>query len=818
MAYSLSQLAEMAHGVTSGEDHQNIEHLVIDSRAIVFGAQSIFIALKGHMMDGHEFVKSAYESGVRCFMVERLPEHQEFQNASFLVVEDCKVSLQLLAVTHRSTFHNTKVIGITGSNGKTIVKEWLSGMLAKEHMVVKSPKSFNSQLGVPLSIWQMKERHEYAIFEAGISLPNEMNALEKMIKPNIGIFTNIGQAHDAGFESHHQKIREKALLFEHCEMIICRKDHEAVYSHLISVFGKNKVFSWGRGHGANLEVQEAVADNGKTILQLSHREEIHSITIPADDIASLENAMHCIAALRYLGYAFWRIEELIQDIGSIEMRLELKEGIDGSLIINDAYINDITSLDIALQFQQKHGANRQKVVILSEMAETGMTEDQMHISIEKLLQQYQPDKILLVGPKLSKITVADAACQYYSTTKDLIAQLMHQKFINDIILIKGSRKHQFEELEKTLLRQSHSTTLSIDLGALEHNLATYASYLTANASLICVIKAGAYGSGSEEIAKALQYKGVDYLAVAFADEGVQLRKAGISMPIMVLNPDDGSLEDMCKYQLEPEVYDIHQLNSILKFLTESNQILSIHLKLDTGMSRLGFREEHLNEIIHILIENKSVTIASIFSHLASSEDVNDDDFTHKQVNVFAAMYHEICERLTIQPKRHILNSAGIHRFPQYHFDYVRLGLGLYGLDPNTEVASKLEKVHTLSARIIQIKTIQAGESVGYNRTLVVDKATIIAVLNIGYADGLFRASGNGRYSVQINGRDAKIIGNVCMDLTIVDVSHIHEIKTGDEAIIFGPKKPIELLAKACNTISYEILTRISPRIKRRFIT
>jgi alanine racemase len=473
---------------------------------------------------------------------------------------------------------------------------------------------------------------------------------------------------------------------------------------------------------------------------------------------------------------------------------------------------------LALQFLDKHGFGRTKNIILSDMVGTSMSDEEINRSITKLLNFYKIDNAFFIGKKMSKIHISTIQCHHFESTEDFLKSFDKVKFENGVTLIKGARTFKFEDIEKKLLRQSHSTTLTIDLAALEHNLATFASLLSKDTSLICVIKAGAYGSGSEEIAKVLQYKGATYLAVAFADEGVHLRKAGIYLPIMVLNPDEDSIESMLHYQLEPEVYDMNQLTMICKYLSLASQKkMTVHLKLDSGMSRLGFKPEHLDEMISILRTNPKLEIGTIFSHLAGSEAIDEDTYTEKQVSLFLIMYQRISDELNIKPKKHILNSSGIHRFPNYQFDYVRLGIGLYGIDPSAMINGKLEKVHVLEARIIQIKGVKKGDAVGYNRKGIMAKDGIIAVLNIGYADGLMRSCGNEKFSVFYRGSFCPIVGNVCMDLTIIDITNVQDASVGHTVEIFGKNNSIENLARACQTIPYEILTRISPRIKRRFI-
>ncbi len=793
-----------------------IHHLVIDSRGIMYPFSSLFFAIKGNVRDGHDFIDNAYQQGVRNFVINDSKFLEKYKDVNFILAHDVINVLQKIATDHRLKFPNLEVIGVTGSNGKTIVKEWLSIMFSKSKRVVKTPKSFNSQIGVPLSVWQINENHELGIFEAGISTRNEMAMLEKIIQPSIGIFTNIGQAHESGFDSIQEKIKEKVLLFEHCKSLIFCGDSEIIYKEITAFKRRSNqdlnIISWGFNDYNNIKIISQNRVGQDYILVLSYKEKKHTFSTSFLNEYFFENLMHCITTCLHLGLTDESIEDSIPFLSNLEMRLQITEGMQNSLLINDAYTNDREALNIAIPFLIKHAGKRRKIIILSELDNSSL--EQNAIILSELVSK-NIDQLVLIGKSWNDISLPSLV-MHFNTTSELINELDSIVFENTIVLIKGSRKYNFENIFSILSKQSHSVNLDIDLNALENNVSTFASLLKSNTQIIAIIKASAYGSGSEEVAKLLQNKGIAALGVAFADEGVQLRKGGITLPIIVLNADANSFNAIHEYNLEMEVYSIAHLKSILEwnngaFISKAR----IHLKLDTGMSRLGFQKDNLIQLIQLLVENP-IRVDTIFSHLSSSEDTNDDDFSHDQANRFKEYYSLICEKINYRPKRHLLNSSGIIRFPEYHFDYVRLGLGLYGIDSTDVIKNRLEKVHSLHAKIIQIKYLQPGDFVGYNRKHKVTQPMKIGILNIGYADGLLRKSGNSRYSVFINGNLASIVGNVCMDLTIIDITHIPNINENDSVEIFGKANPIENLAEVCDTIPYEILCRIAPRIIRNY--
>lgn len=796
------------------------EYLVTDSRSIDYPVLSLFFAISGTLHDGHNYIDDVIAKGVRNIIAEHQIKNIP-SGVNYFVVTDSKKALQQLVVHHRQQYKAIQVIGITGSNGKTTVKEWLGELLA-DRSVVKSPKSYNSQIGVPLSVWQIREVHQWGIFEAGISKHGEMAVLRDIIQPHIGIFTNIGDAHAEGFVDLNDKLMEKLLLFRHSDCIIFNEDESVVAATIRKIYPEKKLLSWGSSKASTIfRIITTEKRVGGSVLQIACKEKIVTMTIPFADNASLSNIGHCIALMLLLGYSQEVIQERIMGLHNIAMRLEMKSGIRDCVIINDSYNADLQSLKIALEFQAQQAGNRDKMLIISDFYQTGLDEKELNMRIAHLMQLHKLSDVIAVGRQISAIEpFMDPFILFrrFADTDALLTHLNEMNIDHKIILVKGARKFELEKVVEQLTARKHSATLETDLQALGANLRYFSDRLSTGTGLIAVIKAAGYGSGSIELAKFLEFSKVSFLAVAFADEGVELRKAGIRLPIMVLNPESGSIRDMIRYNLEPEVYAPDQLAEILQVMnTEQVSRFGIHLKLDTGMHRLGFDENEIDELLNLLSDQSLIEVRSIFSHLSSSEDPGDDSFTHLQADLFLKMYHKITGAIGYHPLKHLLNTAGILRFPLYHFDMVRLGLGMYGIDVTGKEKEHLEKVHTLTARVLQIKQLNKGDAVGYNRKELMDEDGYTATINIGYADGLLRNSGNRKYSVRINGIDYPVIGNVCMDLIIVLLGKHHDVKVGDDVVIFGKDKPIEILAEVNHTIPYEILSRISPRIKRVYI-
>ncbi len=817
MHYAIKNILTIIEGqwINKTIHEATIDHILFDSRKIIFPKSALFFAFTGIRSDGHQYIESLYEGGVRNFIVSKNLSLKKFPEANFIKVADTLMALQRLATFHRKQF-NLKTIGITGSNGKTIVKEWMFQLLHEDFNIVRSPKSYNSQIGVPLSVLQIEPEHELGIFEAGISTIDEMQKLQPIIDCEIGIFTNIGPAHDAGFNNLKEKISEKIRLFKNTTNIIYCKDQEASAKQIQQFKDKN-LFSWSRHSDATLRIiKEVTAPQGNTIIEANYQSNHTFIQIPFTDSASVENAIHCWATLLLLGFDPSIISQKMMCLEPVAMRLELKEGINNCTIVNDSYNSDLASLNIALDFlvQQERYTNR--VIILSDILQTGKDLIKLYSKVAHLLSEKKISKMIGIGseiPIIEKYLPKSISAQFYKDTFNFLSHFNPDVFEKQIILLKGARQFEFEKIANRLAQKNHKTVLEIDLNALVHNLNVYSQLLKPDTKMMIMVKAAAYGSGSSEVARLLEFQKVDYLAVAYADEGVQLRKAGIQLPIMVLNPEEATFDSLLRYKLEPEIYSLSLFNQLVQYLS-IDQKISVHLKLDTGMRRLGFEEKDIVDLCSFLKGNPKIYVKSIFSHLAASENPAHDDFTKKQAEKFLTFYDKIATTLGYQPIRHLLNSNGIVRFPQYQWEMVRLGIGLYGIDDSAIIQRQLERVHTLKATISQIREVQAGTTIGYGRSGKIDETKRIATISIGYADGFLRNAGNGNYKVLIRGKQASTIGNICMDMTMVDLSNIPEAGEDDEVIIFGKNLPVEELANCMETIPYEVFTNLSERIKR----
>ena len=795
-----------------------VEVLLTDSRQLYFPEAGIFFAIRGVHHDGHDFLGTVYGEGVRNFVVSRPVELERFSGANILLVPDTLLALQQLAAFHRAQF-DVQVLGITGSNGKTIVKEWLFQMLQGDYQVVRSPRSFNSQVGVPLSVWQLQPRHEIALFEAGISRMGEMELLERIIRPDIGLFTNLGEAHNEGFPDMGAKLREKLLLFKNAETILYCRDDEAV-DREIRALGK-RCFTWSRQYdAADLQIG-AIRQAGRfTLIEGVFQGQACSVRIPFHDNASIENAIHCWAFLLFMGVAQDQAARRMEQLEPVAMRLELKEGLNQCLIINDAYNFDFTSLNQALHFLERQAQDLQRTVIISDMLQGGESPDATYERIARMLSEKNVGRVIGVGVQARRLIdwlPFAVRQQYFANTAALLSALPALDFHREAILIKGARLFGLEQVAEQLARQAHQTTLEIHLDALAHNLRVYQRLLAPGVRTMAMVKAAAYGSGSREVARLLEFHRADYLCVAYGDEGADLRRAGIQLPILVLNPEPASFEQLLRYRLEPKVYSMEQLQSLVGYLQRHGGSLPLHLSVDSGMHRLGFDAHELPDLLEFLQGHPELEVRSIFSHLAASEDHRHDAFTHEQYRRFEAAYEQIVQVLGYRPLRHLLNSSGICRFPQYQMDMVRLGIGLYGIDASWEIQEKLRVVLYLKATISQIKILEPGESIGYGRLAKVEKPMRIATISIGYADGLPRSAGQGMYSVVIRGKKAAIQGAVCMDMCMVDVTAIPDARAGDVVYIFGEDPRVDMLADVARTIPYEILTGISARVKRVYI-
>lgn len=792
---------------------ETIQYLITDSRKVLASPKSLFVAIKGVRNDGHGFIAPLYAQGVRQFIVERTLDLTNYPDGNFYLVNSAITALQELATNHRGKF-NYPVIGITGSNGKTIVKEWIYQLLSPEKKCVKNPGSYNSQIGVPLSVWQMTEGHELGIFEAGISQPDEMLSLQKIIRPTIGIFTNIGSAHAEGFNSIQEKASEKAKLFKDAETVIYCSD----YSEVAEQFGSKsnpsqKLLAWGQKQGSNILLEFT----NEKIIKISGALGNHGFSLPFQDFASKENLIHCIVLLIHLGYSDEVIESKINLLQAVPMRLELKQGINRCQIINDAYNNDLGGLRISLDFL--NGLNqRKKTLILSDVLQSGLTLEELAAQIATVVKDSGIQKFIGIGfgfyTHHSPFDNLDIEKQFFLTTDDFIRDTDWNDFQDEAILIKGARVFEFEKVVQRLQKKVHGTVMEIDMNGVIHNLNYFRSLLQPDVKLMVMVKAFAYGSGSQEIASLLQYHRVDYLGVAYVDEGVELRQHRIHLPIMVMNPTEDTFQSLIDNDLEPEIYSLSLLRSLVSFL--NGRPIAMHLKIDTGMHRLGLEQDDIQGVLELLCSNTNIRVASVFSHLAASDEAKHDGFTTAQSEIFEKAIQKIEKALNYRPHCHILNSSGILRHPGLQYDMVRLGIGLYGIDPSGEMQNKLQPVATLKTVISQVKTIKKGESVGYGRRGKAERDLRTATIAIGYADGYNRAFSNGAGSVLIAGKRAPVIGNVCMDMTMVDVTDIAEASEGSEVVVFGPGLPIREVAQMINTIPYEILTNTSERVKRVF--
>ncbi len=786
-----------------------IDSVSIDSRSLQNNQNTLFFALVGPNNDGHNYIASLIENGVQNFVVTYIPEKLS-NNANFLVVENTLDALQKLAAYHRNQFH-FPVIGVTGSNGKTIVKEWLHFLLSPDYNIARSPKSYNSQVGVPLSVLSMNDKHNLGIFEAGISKVNEMEKLEAIIKPTIGILTNIGSAHDEGFANREEKIKEKLLLFKNSEVLIYQKDKTVD----LLIDKKVKPFSWSFTD-KTAAVYISKKDQGEQIiLEIRHQNSSFEIQIPFKDQASIENAISCLMVLLYLKYEIKTIQDRMLQLFPVEMRLKVKNGINNTTLIDDSYSSDFQSIKIALDFLENQKQHDNKTILLSDIFESGLSDQELYSKVAEMIVANKIARVILVGEKMAAFENLFSNAITFKTTDDLIDNFDRVPFGNETILIKGARDFKFEKIVALLEEKTHETVLEINLNAISHNLNYYKSKLKPSTKMMVMVKAFGYGNGGFEIAKLLEHHKVDYLGVAFADEGISLKNAGIKLPIMVLNPESTSFNAIIQHQLEPEIYSLKGLKAFIKIAEQRNLVgFPIHVKLDTGMHRLGFEKDSLEELITILKENKSVRVQSILSHMATSDNLNHKEFAKSQIAAFEKWSSRLMNELQIQPIRHILNSSGISNFTEAQYDMVRLGIGIYGVSNDPDEQKYLENVGTLKSVISQIRTIQAGESVGYGRRFVAQKTTKIATIPIGYADGISRHWSKSGF-VTIHNQKAAIVGSICMDMLMVDSTEI-DCKEGDEVVIFGDNPSVIFMAEQLRTIAYEILTSISQRVKRVF--
>ncbi len=816
MKYSINTIQQVISAEKKELFPAEVSILLTDSRNLSDASQTLFFALMTKSNDGHKYIPELVEQGVYNFVIQKyLPEFDKFTNCNFLLVRDSLLALQQIASFHRNKFE-LPVIGITGSNGKTIIKEWLYQLLNETFNIVRSPRSYNSQIGVPLSVWQLDKDSELGIFEAGISLPGEMERLETIIKPTIGILTNIGDAHQENFTSMQEKVLQKLILFKNCNIFIYDGDDHLIRECIKKSRCTFKTVAWSK-HDINapLFISRIQQNNSFTKIDYTFSGLESSIEIPFIDKASIENAIHCLAAILCLHPEIQMIAEKFSSLEPVDMRLDVKKGINNCILINDTYNSDIHSLEIAMDFMSTRisGDHHKSTLILSDILQSGSSPKKLYEKVMSLIRQKKINRIIGIGNDLMAQTdVFDVEKIFYSSTDDFLKNFNNVNFRDEVILIKGSRKFQFEKITALLEEKVHETILEVDLDALIHNFNYFKSKLLPSTKIICMIKAFGYGIGSYELAKTLQSRRCDYLAVAVADEGAELRSQGIYIPIMVMNPEMNAFNTIFQYHLEPEIYSFRLMDAFIKE-TERRGITNypVHIKFDTGMHRLGFNPEDVEGIVSRLRKQKGIKVCSVFSHLAGSDSDEFDNFTFRQFSIFESVSSIIERELPYPVMKHMLNSAGIERFPEYQSDMVRLGIGLYGISAVDQ--QQLKTVATLKSTILQIREVEAGETVGYSRKGLLKRDSRIACIPIGYADGIDRQLGNGIGEFWVNGTLCPIVGNVCMDITMIDVTDA-EAKEGDAVIVFGKEIPVTSVAEKLKTIPYEIFTSVSPRVKR----
>ena len=818
MSYSLDKITSLIGAHRYGNTDAEIDWLLTDSRSLAFPEATLFFAIKTNVGDGHKYIPELYKRGVRNFVVCEVPKkhEDEFPNANFLWVISPLKALQRLAERHREEC-DIPVIGVTGSNGKTVVKEWLYQLLSPSKVVTRSPRSYNSQVGVPLSVWLLGEDTEIGVFEAGISKPDEMISLRDIIQPTIGIMTNIGTAHGENFSTIEEKCVEKLSLFKDCGVLIYNGDDDIITDCVQrSMFSENQIAWSAKDTNKPLFIKEIKVGDAASSISYQFLGYDGECSIPFIDEASIENAIHCLAACLYLHIPQKIIAERMARLEPVAMRLEVKEGIGSCILINDSYNSDINSLDIALDFMHRRADNeaRKHTLILSDILQSGMDSQVLYHKVANLVNSRGISKIIGIGSEISKQAKMFAMEKYFFlTTDDFIKSDEFKKLHSEVILIKGSRKFDFDKLSEMLELKVHETILEVNLSAIVKNLNYYRSFMKPETKMVCMVKASAYGAGSVEIAKTLEDHRVDYLAVAVADEGADLRKAGIKSNIIIMNPEMTAFKEMFDYELEPEVYNFHLLEALIK-AAEKEGITNypIHIKLDTGMHRLGFSPKtDIPELIKRLKHQTAVIPRSVFSHFVGSDSDDFDSFSTFQFDIFNKASLELQSAFHHKIIRHICNSAGIEHFPERHLDMVRLGLGLYGINPITNEV--LSNVTTLKTTILQIRDVPKEETVGYSRKGHLTRDSRIAALPIGYADGLNRHLGRGNAYCMVNGKKAPYVGNICMDVCMIDVTDI-PCKEGDKAEIFGDNLPVTELSDKLDTIPYEILTSVSNRVKR----
>lgn len=811
-SYRVEELAEIISADIIGNPTGLVEEVYFDSRNLFQPINGVFFAFDEFQQNGSKYISDAYEKGIRVFVTSKVEDTE--MDAVYLKVDSPLKALQEWGRYHRTQFR-LKVIAITGSNGKTIVKEWLNQLLWEYFSIVRSPKSYNSQIGVPLSVLRITAERNLGLFEAGISLPNEMQSLEEIIQPKIGVLTHIGSAHLENFSSKEELIKEKLKLFKNVESIVFNADDELVKDLILKEFSDRKLFSFGNGNDNVIQLKSISNTDWGRSINIAFENENLNFTIPFKDSASIENVLTTLTTIAALDLDVRKFLPKTSNLLPVEMRLEIKEAIRDSILINDTFNSDLHSVKVALDVLAQQPFPH-KSLVLTDILQSNLEPDKLYRKVADLVNNYPINDLILIGDTLPKYRdwfKADA--RTFRTTDAFFKTLSVQNVNNEAILLKGSRPFQLEKISAFLEKKSHDTVLEINLQALIDNIKVFKNKLKPKTKMMAMIKANSYGTGSFEIAQTLEHHKIDYLGAAYADEGVELRKAGINLPILVMNPEQSSYGPIIDFKLEPEIYSLRVLKMFIKKLKEKSftNPYPIHIKFDSGMNRLGFRKEELQELVEFLKEEKSVRIRSIFTHLATADLPSERKFALEQLERFDKAYEFISSELSIRPIKHALNSSGITHFSEHQYDMVRIGIGMYGISDDEETQKQLKHVSTFKTLISQISTIEKGESVSYGRNFKAEKTTRIATIPVGYADGIRRAFGNGVGKMRVNGHLVPVVGTICMDMMMLDVTEI-DCEEGDEVIIFGKNLSIVELAKQIDTIPYEILTSISSRVKR----
>jgi len=812
MNYTVHQIAEITHAKIIGDENLVIKNIAFDSRIIYSTKNTAFIAINTQKNSGEKFIESAIDRGITVIISEHyLPQ---FENITWIIVNNSVEFLQNLAQHHFELSH-LKSIGITGSNGKTILKEWLYQCLWNEFSTVKSPKSFNSQIGLPLSLLQINDSHQLGIFEVGISKPHEMEKLEKIFHPQIGLLTHIGTAHLANFNSEEELIDEKIKLFANSEVIIFNGDNSLVESKINKIYSSKKLISYGFKETNQVYFKNVSKDENFVVKYFD--EEI-CFPVHQRDEATLTNALALVTVLKELGIENHKIVEKINALKAVEMRLEAIEGVKNNIIINDSFNLDLDSLKTALQFLNEYNKPK-KSLVLTDIVGVNSDSKALYEEVSDLVNEQKFDSVFLIGQEISYFCELFKAKTFtFINTQELIDSKHLTDLENQLILLKGARKFEIERLKDILELRKHDTVLEINLNAILHNINYHKSLLNPTTKMMAMVKANSYGLGSYEISEFLQHHHIDYLGVAFVDEGVELRKKGITVPIIVMNPEQHSYETVVEYNLEPEIYSFRVLELFYEAVQKSgyDKKYPIHIKLETGMHRLGFKDFELDELSETLAQ-KNLKVQSIFSHLSSSDMPTEKEFTMHQLKTFEKNSNHLIEKLGYTPIRHILNSSGITNYTHHQYDMVRIGIGMLGESQNSEIQKQLRSVVSFKTVISQISDVEKGESIGYSRRFKTKHTTKIATIPVGYADGIPRLIGNHVGKVGIHKTLAPIVGSICMDMMMINVDHIPNVKEGDTVTVFNAKPSLKEFAEYCNTITYEVLTSISPRVKRIYV-